>query len=228
MKYNFIYVLIFGYSSIYSSVLNLDLFIEKQDLVPIAQILNKLDINKLEQLFDDKELDLENLRTKNGCNLLHITSILGFTGLTSYLLKKAPFLTTQLSDDGISVLHFACFFNYIDIAKMLIKQDENLLYLAYNNGLTVLHIACYKGHLKMAELILDTDLELAYKFNHDMVTPLHYACLKKHARIVKLLLQRANSLIIYLTPNGETGLDIAIKLNDIETITTILLNYKSA
>jgi ankyrin repeat protein len=130
-----------------------------------------------------------------------------------------PKWIARKDQDSRTPLHIAARFEHIEVVKWLLKNGADVNTIAYN-GFTPLHLT---SHQKVIELILAKNPDLSIRCRIQGQTPLQDAVANlSDARNAKEKQKWRSIAQLYLDAGAEYDILVAIHLNDLERVKTIL------
>ena len=170
-----------------------------------------------------------------GMTPLHMAAKYGSRDIAHELMsncKNPKELLDQYTNEGFNPYHIAALEGNSHVIEKLAEYDSDLINhpTQNNEGKTALHLALHKGYLQIASTLIQVGADPTIKDAYSQ-SPLHYAALKGQEAIIDKLLTQQHThtnqqQLEAINKHGETPLQLAVKQNNTETVTT-LLNRKA-
>ena len=122
-------------------------------LFQIAQIG---DVEKLQQLLEEKPLILHQVPLICAENPLHFSSAAGHLDFAREIVKLKPEFARGLNPDGHSCLHLASANGYVEIVREIISVDPKLCRVKGRGGKTPFHVAVLTGRVDLINEMLSS------------------------------------------------------------------------
>lgn len=144
----------------------------------------------------------------DGLTPLHITSLRGYSDLSSFLMDNYKTQITSRDKTGKTPLHLACSKGNAVVAKLLIKSNAEVNQMD-NDEVTPFMLACSSGNIELVKFLLTKDVNIN-AFNSFGSSPLLEACANNSVNMFSLLLDNKAKIDCF-DRNGDSLLHLSCK-----------------
>lgn len=142
---------------------------------------------------------------------VHDAAAIGDLARVKELVRRDASLVNAASAEGHAPLGLAAFLGHRDIAEFLLDAGADVNAMSRGeNAFTALTGAVAGGHAEVVELLVDRGADVNHRYEGGTFAPLLSAAAEGDPRIVRLLLEHGADPDAR-TPDGKTGLDLAVE-----------------
>ncbi|TYJ41293.1 hypothetical protein E1A91_A03G010500v1 [Gossypium mustelinum] len=193
------------------------------------------DVNKLYQAIAKDSNVLEHYdKTPFAETPLHIAASRGHINFALEIMRLKPSLSKKLDEQGWSPMHVALQHNQTAMVYRLIETEPTLVGVKGREGFTPLHYVAQNDEVKLLREFLAVSPHSIMDTTNKGETALHIAVEKGNTRALEALLSFLRrswyrealyweeKLVNWKDENGFTVLHVAVKMNDIQVVKSLL------